>query len=335
MNADFEILKIIDGFSSLIWHRRYYEPGSFELHCTHDAFPAFVEASYVCRPDRQEIGVIESYSLSGLTCSAKGRFLECLTEEKIIYPAKKYSTKTPEYISRDLIATFLPDIQRAAANDPEIGSQITTQITGKNLMEYVYELLATVEASFSVTCDLSSGELTFSVWQGADRTKSAIFSQEWDNLKSFGYQYSGKDIKNYALVAGAGEGAARKTAEIDNSQGGRRREIFIDARDMQQDENESDSDYTERLKQRGREKLAQYGVVESCECESDTQSSLVYRQDFDLGDICTIKDDAHGIVCQKRITECEEVYENGAFSLSLKFGSGFLILPKYLERKLL
>ena len=334
LNDNFEIVRIIDDFTSLIWHRRYYESGSFELHCVHTLFPDIAGASYICRPDRQEIGVIESYSLDVPTCSAKGRFLECLAEDKIIYPTKKYSGKTQEFIARDLVASFLPNIRLATANDPQIGSAITTQVTGKNLMEYLYEQLAAVEASFSLNCNLATKAVTFRVWQGADRTASAIFSQEWDNLKSFSYQYAGKDIKNYALVAGAGEGTARKNAEVDNSQGGRRREIFVDARDMQQDENESDSDYTERLRQRGREKLAEYGAVESCECEADTQSNLVYMEAFNLGDICTIKDDEHCIICQKRITECEEVYENGSFSLSLKFGSGFLILPKYLERKL-
>ena len=334
LNDSFEIIRIIDDFSSLIWHRRYYEPGNFELHCVHTLFPDVAGAWYIYRPDRQEIGVIESYSLSTPTCSAKGRFLECLAEDKIIFPTKKYSGKTQEFIARDLVASFLPNIRLATANDPQIGSAITAQVTGKNLMEYLYEQLAAVEASFSLNCNLATKAVTFRVWQGADRTASAIFSQEWDNLKSFSYQYAGKDIKNYALVAGAGEGAARKNAEVDNSQGVRRREIFVDARDMQQDENESDSDYTERLRQRGREKLAQYGAVENCECEADTQSSLTYREDFDLGDVCTIKDDTHRIICQQRITECEEVYENGSFSLSLQFGSGFLLLPQYLERKL-
>ena len=75
LNDNFEIVRIIDDFTSLIWHRRYYESGSFELHCVHTLFTDIAGASYICRPDRQEIGVIESYSLDVPTCSAKGRFL--------------------------------------------------------------------------------------------------------------------------------------------------------------------------------------------------------------------------------------------------------------------
>ena len=334
LNSDFEIVKIVDGFPSLIWHRKYNEAGDFELHCTHDLFADLAAAKYVYRPDRTEIGVIENYGLTAPTCFCKGRFLECLLTDNIIYPAAKYSSKTQEYIARDLVSRFRNDIQLAAANAPEIGIAITTQVTGDNLMEYLYEQLATAEASFSLTCELSTGVMSFRVWQGADRRNTAIFSQEWDNLKSFSYEYADKDYRNYAVVAGEGESTARQFVTVDQSNGGKRREIFVDARDLQKDEDETTGEYAARLKRRGEEKLAEYKVVEHCDAEIDTQSSLQYMVDFDLGDICTIKEDAHGIRCVKRITECEEVYENGTFSLSVVFGDGYLIMPKYLERKL-
>ena len=334
LNKNFEMIKIIDDFSSLIWRRRYHEAGKFELHCVHTLFADLSGAEYVYRPDRTEIGVIENYGLSYPTCFAKGRFLECLIADKIIYPTAKYSSKTQEFIVRDLISRFMPSVSLVAANVPLIGSAVTTQVTGDNLMEYLYEQLATVEATFSLTCELRTGTLTFRVWQGADRHASAIFSQEWDNLKSFSYECSDKDYRNYAVVAGQGEGSARQFVTVDHSDGDRRREIFVDARDVQQEENESAQDYAARLTQRGEEKLAQYEVIQKCDADIDTESSLRYREDFDLGDVCTVKDDRHGIICQKRITECEEVYENGSFTLSVVFGEGYLLLPKYLERKL-
>lgn len=334
LNKNFEIIKIIDDFSSLIWRRRYHEVGNFELHCVHTLFADLSGAKYVYRPDRSEVGVIENYGLNFPSCFCKGRFLECLLADKIIYPAQTFSSKTQETIARSLIGTFLPDISLGTVNTPEIGNPVTTQVTGDNLMEYIYDRLVSVGASCSLTCDLSSGLLTFSVWKGTDCSTSAIFSQEWDNLKSFSYEYSDKDYKNYAVVAGEGEGSARQYVAVDHSDGGRRREIFIDARDLQQEENESAEAYAARLALRGEEKLAQYEIVQKSDAEIDTESSLRYREDFDLGDVCTIKDDQHGIICQKRITECEEVYENGTFSLSVIFGEGYLLLPKYLERKL-
>lgn len=339
LNDSFEIIKVVDDFSSLIWRRKYYEPGNFELHCPHELFADLSGAKYVCRPDREEIGIIENYGINSPTCFAKGRFLEALLADKVIHPTAKFRpsqsfSSKHESIARALISTFMPDIQLSTINLPEIGDAITTQVTGDNLMEYIYELLGTVEASCSITCDLINRVLTFNVWHGADCSGSVIFSQEWDNLKSFAYEYSDKDFKNYAIVAGAGEGSERKCAVVDQAGDYKRRELFVDARDIQPEDDESDEEYTERLRQRGREKLAEYKPVESCECLIDTQSSLKYRTDFDLGDVCTVKDDQHGIICRKRITECEEVYENGSFTLSVVFGEGYLLLPKYLERKL-
>ena len=334
LNDDFQIVKIIDDFFSLIWRRKYNEPGDFELHCVHTLFAEVAAAKYVYCSDRSEVGVIENYGLNIPFCFCKGRFLECLLADKIIYPAQSFSSKTQEYIVRNLIATFLPDISLGTVNSPEIGSQITTQVTGDNLMEYIYDRLVSVDASYSLTCILGSGQLTFSVWKGTDRSTSAIFSQEWDNLKSFSYEYSDKDYKNYAIVAGEGESSARQFVAVDHSDGGRRREIFVDARDLQQGDSETAQAYAARLALRGEEKLAQYEIKKKGDAEIDTESSLRYREDFDLGDVCTIKDDQHGVICRKRITECEEVYENGSFTLSVVFGEGYLLLPKYLERKL-
>ena len=333
LNSDFEIVKIIDDFSSLIWRRKYSEVGDFELHCTHELFSALAAANYVYRPERTEIGVIENYGLTFPTCFCKGRFLERLFADKIIYPTAKYSNKTQEYIARDLVSKLYPDILLTAVNTPEIGDKITTQVTGDNLMEYLYAQLAAVDASFSLTCELDTGALTFNVWKGNDRRDAAIFSQEWDNLKSFGYEYSDKDYRNYAIVAGEGEGSGRQFVTVDRSSGGQRREIFVDARDLQKDDDETAEEYTERLRRRGEEKLSEYSIIEKCEVEIDTESNLRYMIDFDLGDTCTIKEDAHEIRCVKRITECEEVYENGTFSLSVIFGDGYLIMSKYLERE--
>lgn len=334
LNGDFEAVKIIDDFSSLIWRRKYNDVGDFELHGTHELFADMAAAKYVYRSDRTELGIIENYGLDYPTAFCKGRFLERLLYDSIIYPTAKYSNQTQEAIARGLMTTFAPSISLADANEPEIGEKITAQSTGGNLMEYLYELLGAVNASFSVTCDLPAKSPVFRVWQGVDRRASAVFSAEWDNLKTFNYEYSDKDYRNYAIVAGEGEGAERQFVEVDQSNGEPRRALFVDARDLQREEDEEDEVYKARLKQRGEKKLAEYGVVEKCEAEIDTESSLVYLKDFDLGDLCTVKESAHDITCEKRITVCEEVYENGVFSLSVTLGEGYLILPKYLERKL-
>ena len=333
LDSNFDIVYIVDDFSSLIWRRKYYECGDFELHCTHELFQIIAtEAKYVYRPDRKEIGIIENYGLTYPTAFCKGRFLERVLYDKIIWPCVKINGMTHEEVAITLATAFVPELEVNEIS--EIGTALSTQVTGDNLMEYLYSMLKTTEASFSVTCDLSSKQLVFRAWQGADRRTTAIFSQEWDNLIDLSYEYSNKDYRNYAVVAGQGEGTDRVSIIVDKTDGVERRELFVDARDLQQEEDESLDDYKVRLTRRGEEKLSEYATVEKCDTQIDTESSLKYMVDFELGDLCTITEMEHGITCEKRITECEEVYENGAFSLSVTFGEGYLILPKYMERKL-
>lgn len=333
LDSDFEIVAIVDDYNSLIWRRKYYECGEFELHCSHEIFQTIAtEARYVYRPDRAEVGIIENYSLTYPTAFAKGRFLERLPYDKIIWPTVSTNDLTHGKFALKLMAEFMPEISCDTSAD--VGSKITTQVTGDNLMEYLYSLLKQAEASYCITCDLSTKQLTFAPRQGADKRTSAIFSTQWDNLISLTYEYSDKDYRNYAVVAGQDEGDARIYVTVDRTDGGVRRELYVDARDLQQEEDEALDDYKARLIQRGEEKLAEYVIVEKCDTEIDTQSNLEYMKDFDLGDICTVVESQHGISCEKRITECEEVYENGAFSLSVTFGENYKILKDYLKREL-
>ena len=46
-----------------------------------------------------------------------------------------------------------------------------------------------------------------------------------------------------------------------------------------------------------------------------------YKRDYDLGDIVTVNKKAWGIKMEKRITEIQEVYENGGFQIVPTFGN--------------
>ena len=58
--------------------------------------------------------------------------------------------------------------------------------------------------------------------------------------------------------------------------------------------------------QRGREKLAEYRIVETVESGIDPFANLVYKKDFDLGDYCTYINTEINVETDKRITEVME-----------------------------
>lgn len=336
LDSAWQTVAIIDDYTSLIWRRKYSNIGDFELHCASEFTGSLIMAKYVYRPDRPETGIVEQLCVDDSKTIVKGRFLEALLDDYIVYPVQSYKSKTPEYIARDLVNS-LTEIPLGASEN--LGTTTDMQIIGDNLLECIYDMLNAQSLCPRVQYDYTNNTLSFSVWQGKDRRQSqdtnswAVFSQGWDNLRSSSYIRSTKDYRNFAVVAGEGEGNARTIVTVDLSGNEHARKLWVDARDLRSD-NLSATEYTALLVARGKEKLAEYDVVEKFDATIDTTlESLIYRIDYDLGDICTVSDVDNGITLEARLTEIEEAYENGGLTLMARFGDGYLSVPDYIRRR--
>ena len=116
--------------------------------------------------------------------------------------------------------------------------------------------------------------------------------------------------------------------ELNQTGGEPRRELWVDARDLQQDteHNETLDAYKARLQQRGLEKLAEAARSESFAATAVDTANFKYLEDWNLGDIVSFE--RWGILLNQRITEVEEVYEGGVFSVTPTCGSP---LPETLD----
>lgn len=94
----------------------------------------------------------------------------------------------------------------------------------------------------------------------------------------------------------------------------------MDARDVQKDDDMTAAEYKGILQQRGNEKLAEYGIIEAMEAQTKPFVNFKYREDYDLGDIVTVEKKMWGIKMDKRITEIQEIFENGGFDIVPTFG---------------
>ena len=148
-------------------------------------------------------------------------------------------------------------------------------------------------------------------------------------MLSQNYTDSIKDLANVAKVAGEGEGTDRQIIVIGEAAGLPRKEIFIDAKDLASSEYESNEKYLKALELRGSEKLYEKRRRESFDAVANTNSNLVYRKDFDLGDIVTVKSSLLGLSRRLRITEIIETYDETGLSVDLIFGDP---LPTLSER---
>lgn len=345
LDRDFQTMGSIKVFNTLLWYRRYYSPGIFELHLPADYFNLINGGRYLYRNDRTELGVIREVNFargekSEKTAYCKGFFSEHLLDNGIIYPMFSKTGK-PDALAHSIVDTYLispSDKGRKIKADIRLGkleglgTSTTLQNTGDEVGTKLYEFLKTQEMSQRLVFDYLDNRLTYEVWQGKDRTDSqtenswAIFSDSFRNIKNAQYDRDESDCKNVAYVAGEGEGDARVVAEVDirSSPDEERRELFVDARDLQKTTNNvayTDAQYREMLCQRGLEKLADYAAIEKVDSGVDPAANLIYGVDFDLGDLCTYRYSDVSIECSKRITEIQEIFEGSRQTLNVIFGN--------------
>lgn len=345
LDSNFDTIGGVPLFSTLIWVRRYEKLGYFELYTSKDYFSLLDSGRYLYRNDTDELGMIDEVNYAqdkkgNKEAYAKGNFAEALLANRVISSTAvmkgNVETSMRQLVSREAISPSDADraIQRLVLGDVSgITGELDMQATGDNLSEKLYDIGNTRGISHRIRYDYLKNRLLFEVWQGKDRRDSqtanswAIFSNSFCNIKDVVYSRNGSSYKNFAYVAGAGEGAERVVVTVDLRQPGEeRKEIWVDARDLQQEDSDGSAIppdiYRAQLAQRGMEKLAEYRKVETINSSIDPKANLVYKKDFDLGDYCTYVNTEVMISADKRITEVMETYEGGAMGLEVTFGTG-------------
>ena len=349
LDKNLDTLGVVSVFNTLIWDRRYYASGLFELYTPAEFFELMNTGRYLFRSDRKDLGVIREVNFArdakgARTAYCKGYFAEELLNDRVLNTQINI-TGTPEDIGRQLVQKFainptdadrkIQHLQLGALTG--VGTSVTVTATGAKLGDKLFDIEKTQELSHRLAYDYQANTLSFEVWQGKDRTDSqevnswAIFSDSFYNVKNAVYDRDESDCKNFAYVAGEGEGTARVIVEVDirASAEEERRELYVDARDLQSayvDDNGTEHTYTaaqyrQLLRQRGLEKLAEYEKIETVNSDVDPDANLIYMTDFDLGDLCTYRYTDVGIETTKRITEIQEVYEGSKQTLSVVFGN--------------
>ena len=350
LDKDFQICGLIDDFSSLVWNRKYYECGNFNLQIGIKYWKQFKNAMYVYSKDFVETGILETLNhkttTQGTEIQRSGRFLESMLVDRVINKTQSFKNMITEDIIRSLVNTFAINVgtrsilKLTLGERKGLGRSRTMQITGGNLLDKIYELCKEDELSIQLWYDFDNNQLVFEVWQGLDRRDTqngntwAIFSRNFENITQDEYSYDETKYRNFAYVAGEDTGGNRVIVEVDRvKEGEKRKELWVDARDIQSetydDEGNSskipDVEYREMLRERGIEKLNEYNKVETADFSIDTLANLEYKKDFDLGDKVIYKNDELGFNVENRIIGVLEAYENGNKTLDVSFGDDYNI----------
>lgn len=264
----------------------------------------------------------------GLTIS--GAELKGMTAKRIVMPPdnsayQSYSQAAPEYVIDQLLTAQL--LLPTNVNRKVFGT-IRPYTLGTERISYDGRFSGLAEDITAMTeanqvgwyADIDQRGVVWGLYRGADRRVSShgdstvLLSASRDNIgqRAYNETYS---IANTAIVGGQGEGVDRHIYTVnDTSIGLDRNEMFVDARDVEDDA---------ELPQRGTEKLAEESESEVYSFGMANSSVKAYiAGTFDLGDQCTVRDDDFlaGQDLDGRLASVEEVYEDDVLSLQASIG---------------
>lgn len=329
-NMDFQ--GIIENQRSLLWNRQYNETGDFELHCpiTPYNIKLLKRGSLVWKKGSVDAGIIESRHMEedadNNEIIVSGRFLTAYMDRRLIRPTFDFSGLA-EVAMRTILsnAVAIPHVQLGTLQG--YTDTIEFQATYKKLLSTMQKIAKQTQLGFRFRPDFTAKTITFEVYKGLDRSMGqsdrarVIFSETFRNLNRAVYEENDQVYSNICYVGGKGEGADRVIVAVGDtsSTGLARREVFVNGSDIS-DENLTDAQYKNKLRQRGREKLAECAYYNSVECEAIPYGNFEYLKDYDLGDIVTIRKSTWDIGENLRLTGVTEVYENGTQTIQPVFG---------------
>lgn len=330
---------IVEEPISAIWTRRYNKPGEFEIYTQATAYllDLIAEDCYITHEGDNTIMLVERVELTtdaenGNFVKIKGRSAACLLDRRIILEQTTLYGRVDQALYKliDENAINPANPQRAlplTMDLPDVMTDtISAQYTGTNLLAAIEDICAAYGLGFRVVSDNASQVIPrFELYTGTNRSAGQsvnspiYFSQEFENLVASSYAFDLSKYKNVAVVAGEGEGKARKRAVVGEASGLLRRELYVDARDMSTNEGEiSDADYTAQLEARGTEKLAETHTTEAFGGEVDTLNTFALDVDYSVGDIVTVENE-YGIRVDTRISAIPEYWDENGYATDCVF----------------
>ena len=350
---------IIDAFISLQWIRRYYKSGEFDLivPVTDDNVTILQKGNLVWKKGENEAGYIyyRHFSLSDTgqeQLEVKGKFLTGYLSQRIIWD-EMYLTGTAETVMRTLVnknainptitARTIPLLALGTLQEfTQTAIYQTPDAKRDNLADELEVLSTAAELGHRITFDPVNNTLKFDIYAGLDRSTEqtqnvpAIFSREFENVLTQEYTDSSDNLKNVALLNGTfktGSGDTEVNTPVSVTAGAAtgldRYEEYIDGGTQSESTKDADGNpititqaqYESALSDKGTADLSTHQEIETFDSKIDINSNLIYKTDWDLGDICPCLNQQWGVIVNARITEVTEVYEESGTTITPTFGN--------------
>lgn len=351
---------IVDIVTGLIWRERFADAGNFELWCPlNDQNSELLQEDNLLWIGGESAGVIEFKELTSdedgtKTIHIQGRLAESYLDYRTIYPTVittgKVSSILRKHVEDNLInptdtARKIPLIE-LASDQVAYGPSVSYQKTGDTVLLEVSKLCEANSLGFRLQFFPRQTKFVFRVYQGTNRTldqsvvNPVLFSSDLDDILESNYSHNKSELRNFAYVAGEDSGTSRKVQTVGSSSGLSRRELFVDARDLQSENSDgttvSSSEYNSMLVERGKTSLEDYKDIESFAATLRTSGVTGYKYgvDFFLGDKVTVYDSRLKVRVNAVITEVMKTFDEDGERLDITFGYEQPTLANKLRRRI-
>lgn len=355
-------LGVIETYSSLQWTRRYYKSGDFELQCpvTSETIALLTRKNIIWPQGDPEAGFIKYRDLKlddegKEIIIVKGNFLTRYLDRRILW-GTEYLTGSAEAAMQTLVTRHaispansirkIPLLILSASKD--LTPTVNYQTSYAQLSDELENLSSLSGLGHRILFDPENIRLLFDVYAGLDRSAGqttnspAIFAQEFDNILEQELTDSDDNYRSVALVGGQGDGSARKLVTTGGGSGLDRYEIFVDAKNVSNQVSDgsggtitlTDAQYTALLTDKGNTELAKHPIVTTFDNKVNLHSNLIYKTDYNLGDIVTCLSKKWGVTLDTRITEIQEIYEESGMSVNITFGNNVPTLIDKIKQRM-
>lgn len=343
VNKNFERIGLIEN-AQIIWTTRYYKSGDFEIYvsATNENLNLIYNGFYVVRDDieKDNVGIIEDYEINSTTeegdmITVTGKLADGYFLNSRVVSRQTQMLGNVQQELRNLIYSNIinPSDTKRKINfiklgdfDNSITETIERQTTGDNLKNLTEEICE--EKGIGFRTKLENNNIIYENYKGINRSYNqsenpyVVFSDEYENLTDCNYIRRTSEVKNFAYIAGEGEGLNRRIVSSYNTEseptGQDRFELWLDQRNISS--NNEDITETELINQMKEEGLENLTFISEALSGNILLQGYKYREDFDLGDIIQLYRRAWGVGVPMRIIECLESKNNTGESIFLTFG---------------
>ncbi|BDH62303.1 hypothetical protein MTP04_24330 [Lysinibacillus sp. PLM2] len=362
-DKDFNRLGIIDTYEEIYLESNYKKHS--ELHLTVDGTK---ENADLLLSDDFRIITKSTDITRGYIVETPQYFDEAATQIEVIAYSLSYMLNWRIIRGQQYFKGNIEDVIKAFVNANAINPNDTNRIipnlvlgvndginitadeayNNRQLDEALWEICDKYEVSFEILMNHEAKKYVFSTYMGIDRTteqsmnQPVIFAKAFDNVTKQSYVDDKSNYKSTAYVAGEGEGVERTVVKVNDSLSGfNRRELFVDARDLQSKYRQEDgtevtipqTEYHALLQERGQNRLADYQRIRTFESNIDLYSQFIFNEHYFLGDKVTTRNDDLGIVTHSRVVTAKETYTRDGYELALEFGTSIPTLLDKLKRE--